>query len=446
MVSKETYSLGKIVGILIGILLTNFFLFPLAFVIFPYGNSKVYMALTAIVILLLKGREFVTNKGSRVFIILCCYALAVSFVNFISIVINNTPDYTYVSYIISMLVWLGGAFSLVYYLNYIHEGLSTRIIAYYLLTVCALQCISALLIDNNTTFYNIACELIRDQKGTLEYIDGRLCGISCAFDPAGIRFSAVLVIVFYVLSPFLGDKSINGFWKLLYLIGIAMVIVVGNMISRTTTIGALMGIIYLLYAFIFGNSENSGQKSIAAKWICLLLVIAIPFIVYLYKVNYNFREELRFGFEGFFSLAESGKWNVHSNNVLEHMVVFPDNLKTWLIGDGFFIDTTQYPYYVGETYEGYYMNTDIGYLRFIFYFGLIGLITFILYFIYVTQACISFFPGLWLLMISLLILQFIVWIKVATDIFLIFAIFLVWGFINKRSKYKIDKGENTEQI
>jgi len=55
---------------------------------------------------------------------------------------------------------------------------------------------------------------------------------------------------------------------------------------------------------------------------------------------------------------------------------FPTIFKTWCLGDGFFIDTTQDPWYVGPTYKGYYMNTDIGYLRFIFYFGLIGLVYF----------------------------------------------------------------------
>lgn len=439
MGDNETISIWKVVGILGGILLTDFFLFPLAFAFFPYGNTKIYMALAAIIILLFRGREFITEKGSRVFIILCCYALSVSFVNFISIVVNNTPDYTYVSYIISMLVWLGGAFSLVCYLDNLHDGLSVRVIAYYLLTVCALQCISALLIDNNVGFYNVVCQLIKDQKGTLEYADGRLCGISCAFDPAGIRFSAVLVISLFLLPKFLADKDVKIWSKTLFLIGIAIVVIVGNMISRTTTVGAIMGMAYVLYAVTFGRMLDLNQKFSTFKWLLIILIVTIPTVAYLYNTNYNFREELRFGFEGFFSLAESGEWNVHSNNVLENMVVLPDNLKTWLVGDGFFIDTTQDPYYVGKTYEGYYMNTDIGYLRFIFYFGLIGLLTFTAYFIYVTKACISFFPKLWVMFLALLMLQFIVWFKVATDIFPIFAIFLSWGFIDSKTEYETEK-------
>lgn len=436
MEDNRNTSFIKWVGIIIGILLTDFFLFPLTFTFFPFGNSKIYMALVAMIILLFRGKSYVTDKGVRVFVILCCYALGLSLVNYVSIVVNNTCDYTYATYIISMLVWLGGAFTVVYYLNHLHNGLSFRILAFYLLTVCAFQCISALLIDNYPQFENFVCSCIEGQKGTLEYAEGRLCGISCAFDPAGIRFSAVLVIAFFALPIFLGDENMKNLLKIIYLIGIAIVIVVGNMISRTTSVGAIMGLLYVLYAFTFGQSLSSHQKYKSIKWLIFTFILVIPIIIWLYNVNYNFREELRFGFEGFFSLAESGKWNVHSNNILEDMVVFPDNYKTWWLGDGFFIDTTQDPWYVGPTYEGYYMNTDIGYLRFIFYFGLIGLIFFVFYFLYVTKACISFFPQLWPLFIALLIFQFIVWFKVATDIFCIFALFLTWGFIEKHSVYE----------
>lgn len=50
------------------------------------------------------------------------------------------------------------------------------------------------------------------------------------------------------------------------------------------------------------------------------------------------------------------------------MYVFPDNLKTWIIGDGYFNGPEDSdPYYTGEIWDiGYYKGTDVGYLRFIF--------------------------------------------------------------------------------
>ena len=56
------------------------------------------------------------------------------------------------------------------------------------------------------------------------------------------------------------------------------------------------------------------------------------------------------------------------------MYVFPDNLKTWLIGDGYFSNPYNIdPYFTGRFVGGYYMSTDVGYLRFIFYSGLVGI-------------------------------------------------------------------------
>ena len=107
------------------------------------------------------------------------------------------------------------------------------------------------------------------------------------------------------------------------------------------------------------------------------------------------------------------------------MIVFPDNFKTWLIGDGYIENPYRRdPYYVGPNYGGYYMGTDIGYLRFIFYFGLIGLVTFISYFFKVARSCAQRFPKYATMFLLVLAINMIVWLKVSTDIFLVFAIFL----------------------
>jgi hypothetical protein len=155
---------------------------------------------------------------------------------------------------------------------------------------------------------------------------------------------------------------------------------------------------------------------------------------YLYHINQNFKEDIRFAFEGFFSLWEKGEWDVGSNERLKNMVVFPDNTKTWLIGDGY-MENPYYrdPYYIGLNRGGYYMGTDVGYLRFIFYFGLIGLSFFLMFFGKATQICMRRFKGYGLLFLLILSVNLIGWVKVSTDIFLVFALFLC-----------IDSNENAE--
>lgn len=70
------------------------------------------------------------------------------------------------------------------------------------------------------------------------------------------------------------------------------------------------------------------------------------------------------------------------------------------------------------------MGTDIGYCRFIFYFGIIGLLAFSYFFIQVAKECIVSLKEYKLLILFILLLGFVIWLKVATDVFLVFALFL----------------------
>ena len=157
----------------------------------------------------------------------------------------------------------------------------------------------------------------------------------------------------------------------------------------------------------------------------MICTLVLPLVLYRYNSDVKFKEHIEFAFEGFFSLAESGEWEVTSNNNLKNMIVFPESLKTWIIGDGY-IENPRVtdPYYVGPTYSGYYMGTDIGYLRFIFYFGIFGLLMFMYFFYKVAGVCAGRFTGYSKMFWLILIINCVVWLKVATDIFVVFALFL----------------------
>ena len=121
------------------------------------------------------------------------------------------------------------------------------------------------------------------------------------------------------------------------------------------------------------------------------------------------------------------------------MYIFPDNLKTWFIGDGYF-DNPYYsdsePYYVGPKMGGYYMGTDVGYLRFIYYFGLIGLFVFSTFMLKIGQILMNRFHEERVMFLIIILLNFIVWFKVSTDLFVIYALFLM---IPKNKDEEIDK-------
>jgi hypothetical protein len=142
----------------------------------------------------------------------------------------------------------------------------------------------------------------------------------------------------------------------------------------------------------------------------------VSICIYLYNNVKEVHILLQFGFEGFINWIETGKWETTSTNILQNMWIFPETLKTWIIGDGYFTDPFDS--------KLFYMQTDVGYLRFVFYCGVPGLLIFSLLFVYLTISHCKKFPQYKPLFVLLLMLVFVIWVKVSTDIFLIYALFI----------------------
>lgn len=402
----------------------SFYFFPFEFTFLPGVNTKMAMAGVGLIIYIVdlaKGRVGQINKhGFQIAII----AALVSLCGLFSVIWNNTNDYTYATYIVSMFVWLGGAYTALKIVKWLHGYVSVELVANYLIGVCVGQCIIALLIDYIPSFKVIVDTYVVG----FDFVDinrldkaGRLYGIGAGLDVAGTRFAAILVVIAF-LTQHLSTSRYSGYmW--LYMAAFLFISVIGNMMARTTTVGVIVAILYWIVASF--NYLQSSSTIRVWKYLGISLFTVIPIVIYLYSMNEQFHDSIRFAFEGFFSIAETGRWETNSNNILKNMIVFPDNFKTWLIGDGYIENPYRRdPYYVGPNYGGYYMGTDIGYLRFIFYFGLIGLVIFISYFVKVARACAERFPKYATMFMLVLAINMIAWLKVATDIFLVFALFL----------------------
>lgn len=415
---------SKYILIAATIILTSFYLFPFSFVFLPSINTKMMMAASALVILLVRYAKNRMSQIDHSFIRLSLWAILVSIICFFSIVFNNTNDYSYSTYIVSMWVWLGGAYTLVSMIRCVHGVITPQLICNYFIIVCVLQCTLALVIDNVPLFKNwvdsnIGSFGFNSSLGAKEYSRRyRLYGVGAALDFAGTRFSAILIMI-----GFLIQQNLNKHPKIIpmYMLAFMIIVVIGNMIARTTTVGAIMAIVYLLLIMLY---EWTPRYRLVLTWGAVITLISTCTVVVLYNTSPIFKGYIEFGFEGFFSLINSGEWQTNSGNILVNMVRFPETWKTWLIGDGYFENPHSDLYYVGYPWKGFYMGTDIGYLRFIFYFGIFGLIAFIFFFCLVAKECSRKHLQYNRLFFMLLVLNFIIWLKVSTDIFVVFAPFL----------------------
>lgn len=413
----------RLFGYVLLTVVTSFYFFPFSPTFLPAANTKMILAALGLVILIAENARKKTAVIGKDFVLLSFWAIIVSLISLISVVINNTPDYTYVSYIVSMWVWMGGAYATIFVIKSFHGRVNVRILCHYLISVCVFQCLIAFFMDQFPAMKTIVDSLV-EGEGFMGKVETRLYGIGASLDVAGMRFSAILIIIaFLVTHP---EVPLSKREIVLFITCFMVISIIGNMMSRTTTLGMVSAIMYLIVYSCSNAFSNRriGTLSTFWKYLALILTVFVTLSVYLYNNNQSVHYNLRFGFEGFFSLVETGHWETNSNDILKSMVVFPDNTKTWIIGDGYIRNPKIDPHYTGEITGGFYKNTDIGYLRFIFYFGIVGLFSFAFFLFSVARACSSRFKHYAKLFFMILILNYLVWFKVSTDLFVLFALFL----------------------
>ena len=411
---KHNLSIMRFLIILLTGIITSLFLFPFEFMFLPGINTKMMLAVLGIMIFVWNG---VRSKNGIVLstefftasIIACIFSL----VSFYSVTYNNTDDYAYSTYVLSMWVWLLGAYATCSIIAQAHGYVSLKLLVNYLVGVCVVQCILALLIDNNFAIKFWVDSLVVTHAENMDALN-RLYGIGASLDVAGTRFAAVLVMIAVLLSH---DEDIRSNRKqiAIYVLLFIVISVIGSMIARTTNIGIILGLLYLVYKSGIFKKRIMSTNIRLWRVLTIVSIALIVICIYLYNHVPAAQKLLFFAFEGLINWINTGEWRTASTDILKQMWVYPESIKTWIIGDGYFLSPTK---------PGFYMGTDVGYLRFIFYCGLMGLSVFTLFFIYLSGACYVRFPRERNLFLLLLVLEFLIWAKVATDIFLIYALFI----------------------
>lgn len=430
--------------LLVGFLVSCFY-FPVKYSFIPIANTKNLMAavgLILVLVVLIKKQEFSFPRDLFVILI---FAAAMSLISMLAITYNQTPDTTYVTYIRSAIIWLSGAFAVCYIIWLAHKRVDVPLVVNYLAGVCVFQCIMAIWIDFSPAVRLFVDAHVQQGQDLLQDI-GRLYGIGASLDVGGSRFAAVLCAISFMLVQKPEDRGNAP--QFLLVLAFVIITVLGNMVARTTLVGVGIGLFYLVLLEIRNTTlrkYDDGYRSSLPAWL-LTLAIAIPVGMFFYNSNAQFHDLMRFGFEGFFNLIEEGEWGTDSTGKLESMIVWPDNLETWIIGDGYFENQRNDANYIGNaTTRGYYMGTDIGYLRFIFYCGIFGLIAISAVMIEAGVIAAKAFPKYAHLFTMGVLCNFVIWMKVSTDLFPFLSLFASLAFLTSDLEFLKRRDEEEEE-
>ena len=392
--------------ILIGVLITcSYYSFDLA--AWPSGpNTKM---IVAVIGLLWFGYDALLRRNvqlPQVMVVGLLFAGLYSIINIFAIEFNATDDYSYANYVTTFLVWIFSVYPAIALIRLTHGAVTLPLITYYLVATTLFQCLTGLIMDNNPGFDEFNAKIVAWDMDFYDRI-GRIRCFSTALDFGGVRFSLVLILIMGMLGR---DESVRKSKGAMFYLLLSFFVIagIGNMVARTTTVGVVVGLV-ILVIYMFGSGPRLGGSGYIIGLFFTTLGLVSVVGVYLYNTDEYYYNLIRFAFEGFFNLVEKGEFTTDSTEVLESMWVWPSDTKTWIIGSGIYGDWAY--------------GTDIGYCRLILYSGLAGFVVFAMSFVYYAYYFARKYPRYVWLFVGYLAMTFIVWVKVSTDIMMIYAFF-----------------------
>lgn len=337
-------------------------IFKPEFIFIPHSVNLFFGLLGIIFALINKKKSKLIFKQARLkqhslFLLLLPFV----FVSSLSILINESFDLYYPRYAISVVIGFYSFYLVAALFYHIYGKMSFKKVSdYFVLSECVFLAI-ALLSFTSPGLYEYLNSLQKFNEISQNAMDrtegARLISIGAQFFTASIinGFSLIIIALNFLFCRMSNMRTI------LYFLSFIFITVVGMMMGRSTMIGAFMGLGLIIYALIGGNRNN---HKLLISFVSTTFILYLTYVCILSSYTSDFEELAEFGFETFINYNSGQGFNAHSNERLADMYnTIPDNMKTWIIGDAKWSEG-----------DHYYMRVDSGYLRGLWYFGILGLI------------------------------------------------------------------------
>jgi len=302
------------------------------------------------------------------------FLLGITAIATISILFNSTTDLAFITYAPSMLVILFATVFVAQIIKYaypndtINEAKKVFIAVVIVQIVLALSMFLVPSIGNRLNNLQILNDA--DRELLLQMGEFRLSGFGARFFGAGITNCYALIM----LASLVRSQKLSRLGILYYAASFGFILAFGMMMSRTTLIGFCLALVFLLFPLSPEHPMKNRIKKQRKKFLFYVAALPALAIALVVAITPRFVEAiwptLQFAFESFINLSQNGKFESKSTTALLDMYTYDPNLPLF-IGDGYFTD----PINIGQ----YYKDTDVGYLRLIYYSGLSGLITYLIF-------------------------------------------------------------------
>ena len=335
-----------------------------------YGFDPRLLVFLFFFIYMIKDGLLLNRKVKCRYIKTLFYPVLMSLFTVLSSVVNTITENTFIIFPFQVIYLLLLSYCIYYITKRFCKVISFYVITRYFLMTLVVQSVIAIVMFVNQPI----CLFLFDLQGIdltsrviKMYFGVRLIGLGCFYFGAGAIYGLGLIAI----MPFmLKAKNKQQLIKLILLY--VYIFIVGIFFARTAMIGCVFSIVYLIFCILIPKMCNK-VFLVFRQFIIYLTVFGIA-LVFIYtsspKLQEDYGDIIDFGFEAFINLVENGELSTASSDGLAeyHLSIWPQNQKTYYIGD---MRWTK-----GDSYYG---DSDVGYVRLLFYFGVPGVILFLLY-------------------------------------------------------------------
>lgn len=365
----------------ISLIIVFFYLYSVAFSFIPgYIGSRVLLGILGFILFALTHTKYIfscTLLQRQTFGILISIIIWSSFVLFI----NSTSDYAFVTYPISVIAIFFSSYFVYRVLRklekYNFSSLSSLVVS-----AVSLQILISLvmfLVPSIKSFLFSFISVPSNELDVIEWNSGiRLIGFGSTFFGAGIINGFAILLLVHKLKSFSFHfiSYLKCFWLLFF------ILLGGVFMSRTSVLGFFVGLLLLI------DKKTVFWKKHTNYLLCsIITVFFVTYFCFMLSSGLvdSFEVLSSYAFEAIYNYSDTGNTSsVSTNRLLEMYQTYPNNIFTWIFGDGHYSDPFG---------NGYYMQVDVGYSRLIFYFGLVGLVLFFLFQFYLVRNAIRSFPN-----------------------------------------------------